>query len=516
MSLFENNSKRNQVEVSGLLNTILNDVVIHNHGVPLDRFKEILTELILTKQDYESQKNTVKNWILKYEELRQRISVDSDDELEKLAKAELDKGNLQKAEDLYQKLYEKNEDDIKYITELLEKKNKYQIKNIINLVIVKELQLKFGETLPLLLGALKYSASNPYLYEKLGANSFELGDFKAAVEYFMKASDLNKALKNFERTIKINLLVVNALRMKGDLIQASQRINATISIGEYFYDQDSLDFANLYDMSATLLQDMGKYFDAEQMNNKAEIIYDRISKKEDLSKNLNYAIFLNNYGQSYRYLGNFEKALVYLQESIKIKKNILNDFHPSIATTLDNIANVYWYINDFDQSITTHEQAIKIRERILPSTHLNLGYSYDNIALSYRGKKDYKKALSYQIKALQIIETAVGENHHELGISYNNLGTTYFHLEDYEKALMHYNKALKVRIKNFGKMSPRVGNTYGCLGWVFAKLEDYDKAIEMMETAIEIFNITLPKDNHEFIIITKGLAEFKIKKRTTT
>jgi hypothetical protein len=122
MSLFENNSKKNEVEVSGLLNTILNDVVIHHHGIPVDRFKEILTELILTKKDYESQKNAVKDWVLKYEELRKRFSLDTEDELENLAKEEFEKGNLDKAEELYEKLYSKNEEDIKFLEELIEKK----------------------------------------------------------------------------------------------------------------------------------------------------------------------------------------------------------------------------------------------------------------------------------------------------------------------------------------------------------------------------------------------------------
>lgn len=511
MSLFENNSKSNNVDVSGLFNTIMNDVSIntHNHGIPLDRFEEILTELILTKQGYESQKNAVKEWIFKYEDLWKRISIDTDDELENLAKEELMKGNLQKAEEIYSELYQKNEEDIKFIEGLLEKKRESQIIRIINLVSIKELQFKFEETIPLLLHGLNYSSNQPYLYEKLGANYFELGNFTTAIEYFSKSSKLYKLNKNFANAIKINLLIVNSLRISGNLHEAENMINTTIEIGEHLYSDNSVDFAKLYDMSAILMHDLGKYLEAEKMHEKAKSIFDNISQKEDLNKNFQYAIFLNNYAQTFRYLGNFDRAIACLEPALKIKKSLLNENHPSIAITLDNIANIYWYTNKFDLSIDIHNEAIKIRESVLPPTHLNLGYSYDNIALSYRSKQEYSKALRYQLKALKIIENAVGKRHHELGLTYNNLGTTYFHLEDYSEALVHYNKALEIRIENLGQISPRVGNTYSCLAWVYNKLGNYKKALELMQTALNIFNQTLPPNNYELLEAQKGIEEIK-------
>lgn len=497
----DNVHKKNEIQVTGLLNTILNDVVFNNYGVPVDKFEQIWIKLIEKEKDYESQKKAVEQWISKYVELEKRFEQLANDELEIAAKEQLELGNLDEAERLYEQLFDKNDRELEFLERLIQKKKIAQSERSITLAMIKELQFKFEEAVFFLKKSLKYVPANPRALEKLGENQFALGKYQESAEAHLLSITSYKKEKSHYKVIIANMHVADCQRRLGDLSQSEKLINQALSVADFFYTEDSLEIGIIYDASGILFQDIGKYFEAERVQLLAKAIFEG----QENNNTLRLAVLYNNLGQTYRYLGKFGIALEYLEKSLAIKRGFLGNNHPSIAITLDNIGNVYYYENNFEKSIETHKEAIQIRERVLPQDHPDLGFSYDNLALPIKGLKKYDEALKYQLKAIDIIEKSIAKTHHEAAITYNSLGTTYYYLEKFDKAIEEYRKALNIRLTNFGKINPRVGNSYANIGWALYRMNKLEDALSYLKTASDIFEKTLPKENFEFVQTIEGI-----------
>lgn len=501
MPVFGSNNKKNDIQVSGLLNTILNDVVINNHGVPLEKFEQIWIKLIEKEKDYESQKKAIEQWITKYVELEKRFEQLSNDELEADAKKQLDLGNLDEAERLYEQLFDKNDRELEFLERLIQKKKIAQGERSITLALIKELQFKFEEAVFYLRKSLKYVSENPYALEKLGENLFALGQYQESIDVYNQSVKNYKKEKNHYKVIVTNMHIADCQRRLGDLSQSEKLINQALSVADFFYTEDSIEIGIIYDASGILFQDIGKYFEAERMQLLAKSIFEEQKDKDEMR----LAVLYNNLGKNYSNLGKFNIALEYLEMSLGIKHKFLGIYHPSIAITLDNIGNVYYYLRKFKKSIKIHKEAIKIRERILPKHHPDLGFSYDNIALPIKGLKNYEMALQYQLKAVEVIENSIAKTHHEAAITYNSLGTTYYYLRQYSKAIEEYQKALDIRLENFGEVNPRVGNSYANIGWAYYRMNQITDALSYLQKAIKVFEKTLPKENFEFAQTLEGM-----------
>ena len=86
-----------------------------------------------------------------------------------------------------------------------------------------------------------------------------------------------------------------------------------------------------------------------------------------------------------------------------------------------------------------------IRKKILPENHPDIATSYNNVGYAYC-KLGENKSLKYSLKALVIREKILPENHPDLSMSYNNVGCAYGQLGEYEKSLEYVIKrTLKIQ-----------------------------------------------------------------------
>ena len=54
----------------------------------------------------------------------------------------------------------------------------------------------------------------------------------------------------------------------------------------------------------------------------------------------NYAVSLNNIANIFQSMGNYEEALKYFKECLKIQEEVLGKSHPDYAASLNNIGDV--------------------------------------------------------------------------------------------------------------------------------------------------------------------------------
>jgi len=134
-----------------------------------------------------------------------------------------------------------------------------------------------------------------------------------------------------------------------------------------------------------------------------------------------YKLSYNQMGYAHAYLGEFDKAISYINQYKTLAPDEVNPY--------DSAGDIYTLMGEYKLAAQNYEQAIKINEKFLDA-YMSLGHIY-----LHRG--NYEQALQmYQ----QFIQRAT--NQYEKSNGFFMLGQTYSVLGDYEKAQESYEKAL--------------------------------------------------------------------------
>ncbi|CAF0818184.1 unnamed protein product [Adineta steineri] len=226
---------------------------------------------------------------------------------------------------------------------------------------------------------------------------------------------------------------------------------------------------------------------------KAEELYKALL--EQTSNESNKATYYHQLGAVKHNQGDYQQAIEYYKQGLRIQEKTLPENHPLLATSYNNIGLVYDHMGEYSNALSFYEKAFEIDEKTLPANHPSLATSCNNIGLVYDNMGDYSKALSFYEKALEIQEETLPANHPSLAISYNNIGATYRQMGEYPKALSFYEKALGIKQKTLPSSHPSLAISHGNIGSMYSKMEEYSKALSFYEKALEIQKETLPA-NH--------------------
>lgn len=207
------------------------------------------------------------------------------------------------------------------------------------------------------------------------------------------------------------------------------------------------------------------------------------------------AMLYHYIGFGYHELGEYSKALEFLNRAFGIRKVVFGMEHPSIANSYNTIGGVYHHIGDYDEALAYYKKALKIRESLYNNEHVAIAAVYNNIGGAYRGKGDYENALKYHFAALRIRENNLGMEHPDTANSYNNIGTVYREQNNFEEALNYYFKALAIVEKQLGNEHPITVHFYDNIGLVYQKQGDYKTALGYYAKAYQVLKKRLGKEH---------------------
>ncbi|CAF0755561.1 unnamed protein product [Adineta steineri] len=261
--------------------------------------------------------------------------------------------------------------------------------------------------------------------------------------------------------------------------------------------REEADGDNEWERLGNLLLKIGQF-------NKAEELYNTLL--EQTSDESEKAFYYNQLGDIHCKQGDYEKAIWYCEQGLRIKQKTLLPNHPDFATSYNNIASAYDKIGECSQALSFYEKALEILQKTLPKNHPHLATSYNNIGNVYISMEEYSKALSFYQKALDIRQETLPSNHPDLATSYNNLGGVYYNMGEYSKALSFHEKALEIKQETLPANHPSLATTYNNIGWIYRNMKDYSKALSNYERALNIRQRTLPS-NHPHIKDAKESIE---------
>lgn len=156
-----------------------------------------------------------------------------------------------------------------------------------------------------------------------------------------------------------------------------------------------------------------------------------------------------------------DKAIVYLQyaktlqlneeypDAELIYKDIVDLSHDRIMKShiYGNLASLYWDIKEYDKAIVYNNKSLGLRKINSEDKHPSTAVLYNNLANIYDSKKDYEKAEELFIEALSINNSYFESNHPSIATIYNNLGRLYSKRKKYPQSFKSHYLALKMRLK---------------------------------------------------------------------
>jgi CHAT domain-containing protein/Tfp pilus assembly protein PilF len=194
------------------------------------------------------------------------------------------------------------------------------------------------------------------------------------------------------------------------------------------------------------------------------------------------AITLGLIGNCYKRLGDYPKALSFLNSALEIKREIHD--RPEEGRTLSHLGLVFWEQGDYPKAIERFNDAIAIA-RELKDIQLEAS-ALNNLSLVYDEQGDYPRSLQQYQRALELhrsVKYEPGESD-----TLGNIGGVYLLLGRYSEAATYYRQALAIseRLGLKPSQTQDLGNLASCelgVGDTKDALAAFDRAIVIAHDA---------------------------------
>ncbi|MGB0431199.1 MAG: tetratricopeptide repeat-containing sensor histidine kinase [Bacteroidia bacterium] len=169
----------------------------------------------------------------------------------------------------------------------------------------------------------------------------------------------------------------------------------------------------------------------------ADSVIARSARKKDT---LRIAWALVAKGDFYRRFGDFSAAIYTYEDAIEIAKTINSKLW--IATALNNLSIINQKLGNEEKALELLLQSVKLREEINANS---LGTSYANLANSYKRQEMFAEAVEWYNKSLKLLEGDAFVNNRIVCL--RNLGDTYTRMGKYAKAKKLLNESYQLALK---------------------------------------------------------------------
>lgn len=238
----------------------------------------------------------------------------------------------------------------------------------------------------------------------------------------------------------------------------------------------NLKLANVIFDLAKNAEESGKYEDAIKSYKEALNVFEQALGAEDEKTKEVYT----NIGMCYKALGKNEEALTYLTKALSssnttsvvqkqetaIEKQETNEEESEEAYRLEIEANrlrgegiTSEYKKNYNEAINYYEDALKILKKVLGNNNVNIGAGYRDIGECYYYLDKIDEAINYYKDALKIFDQYFDFDNVYSADLYYKIGVCYSEINKVEIALYYLRKALRIFKMNNDEDEERVIET---------------------------------------------------------
>ena len=188
---------------------------------------------------------------------------------------------------------------------------------------------------------------------------------------------------------------------------------------------------------------------------------------------------LNQIGNSYGELGNFEKAIEYYQRALQFTREIGDRNGEGAA--LGSLGLAYDSLEQYERAVDLHRQHLTIAREI--GDRRGEGAALGNLGIAYHSLGQYERAIDFYQQHLTIA-WEIGNRQGE-GNALGGLGIAYHRLGQYERAIDFHQQYLTIA-REIGDRNGE-GNALGNTGETQLQLNQYPESLANSQAALEIF-----------------------------
>ncbi len=205
---------------------------------------------------------------------------------------------------------------------------------------------------------------------------------------------------------------------------------------------------------------------------------------------------LFNSGMAYDYEGQPDSSLLFHQQALNIRHQLLGSGHIATATSHGYLGFLYRYKkNDLIRAEHHYRQQLAgLKMAGAPAEHF--AKCYYNLSSTLGEKKDYRLALTYAFKALEI---ARSEQMSKSFISYclTSVANNYDLLRNYAEAITYYQEAIAFIESFAGRDSPALLLRLNNLGIAYRETYRYKEADQCFDRALKIARVYYGEESPE-------------------
>jgi eukaryotic-like serine/threonine-protein kinase len=187
----------------------------------------------------------------------------------------------------------------------------------------------------------------------------------------------------------------------------------------------------------------------EILDNTAQRLDKDLNEEPDVQADLRDTL-----GEIYHEIGEYAKSESMFRKALAMRKELLGNEHPDVATSLGNLAMALLAQGELTNAETLCREALTMRKRLRGKDHQDVALSLNNLAAVLRYQNRLEESEALQREALAIEKKSFGTEHPKVATSLNNLAVE-LHCEGKlaEAEAMH-REALAMQRKLLGTRHP--------------------------------------------------------------
>ena len=213
--------------------------------------------------------------------------------------------------------------------------------------------------------------------------------------------------------------------------------------------------------------------------------------------------------------GQYAEVALLCRETLTIRRDILGEDHPDIATSYSNLAVTLRAQGKYGEAEAMHRRALAIYLKALGEGHPYIAGSYANLAEILRAQGKSTEAEAMHRRALAMVLKALGEDHFSTAISYAGLAATLADRGKYGEAEAMHRRALAIELKALGEGHTSTAISYANLAMTLGVRGKYGEAEAMYRRALAIQLKALGEGHPATAMCYAGLAATLRPRRST-
>lgn len=254
--------------------------------------------------------------------------------------------------------------------------------------------------------------------------------------------------------------------------------------------------------SARIYQQKGEVHIAINYFERAEMLLKRDSSETAIYAQIQFAV-----GNLYADLGEFTKAVIYVQASKEIMERILGNGHPDYAKSCNILGSLYIELGEYKKAELMLFMARSVYERISGKMNKSYAATCNNIGMLFRIQGLYDKAEPYYREAKDVFENTNGKESSAYANCCNSLGLLYLDKEQYDKSEQFFLECKIIREKILGKEHLYYGDICNNLALLYNNLGQYKKAEQLYTVTREVYKKVLGDQHADYALSINNLAD---------